>query len=104
MKRTDAVGCVLIFTIFFVIGCEQMQNQVTGKSDDTSVPVSPDDVAPDAIKTGAVVIAGAVEEWGVDEYVLNSATITDDRLEINVSYGGGCEKHQFTLVAPGVFL
>ena len=39
-----------------------MQNQITGKSADTSVSVSPDDVAPDGIKTGTVVIADTVEE------------------------------------------
>jgi hypothetical protein len=104
MKLTNAIGLVLSLTIFFVIGCQQMQNQITGKSADTSVSVSPDVVAPDAIKTGTVVIADTVEEWGIDEYVLNSAMITDDRLELNVSYGGGCEKHQFTLVSTGVFL
>lgn len=75
--------------------CQQIQNQVTGKVDDTSVSVSSDDVAPDEIQA---------EGWGPDEYVLNSATITDDTLEINVSYGGCCEEHLFTLVSSGVFL
>ena len=104
MKLTDAIGFVLSLTIFFVMGCQQVQNQVTGKADDTGVSVSSDDVEPDSIKTGTVVIADAVEKWGVDEYVLNSATIIDDKLELNVSYGGGCEKHQFTLISTGVFL
>lgn len=104
MKLTNAIGFVLCLTIFLEIGCQQGQNQITGKVDDTSISVSSDDLAPDEIQMGAVVIDNAVEEWGVDEYVLNSATITDDTLEINVSYGGGCEKHQFTLVSPGVFL
>ena len=103
MKLTKAIGFVLSLTIFFEIGCQQGQHQITGKVDDTSISVSSDDVAPDEIKTGAVVI-NAVQEWGIDEYVLNSATITDDTLEINVSYSGGCEKHQFTLVSPGEFL
>ena len=105
MKLTNTIGGLLGLTIFFVIGCQQVTNQVTGKSDDTSVSVSPDDVVPDEIQTGTVVIAdAAVEEWGIDEYVLNAATITDDTLELNVSYSGGCEKHQFTLVSSGVFL
>ena len=104
MKLMYAIGFALSLTIFFLKGCQQMQNQVTGKSDDTGVSISSDHVVPDAIKMGTVVIADAVEEWGVDEYVLNSATITDDRLDLNVSYGGGCERHQFTLVSSGVYL
>ena len=104
MKVATAIGFVLSLTIFFATGCQQVQNQITGKPDDVGVSVSSDDVVPDEIKTGAVVIADAVEEWGVDEYVLNSATITGDALEINVSYSGGCQKHQFTLVSSGVFL
>lgn len=104
MKLTNTIGCLLGLTIFFVIGCQQVKNQVTGKSDDTGVSVSPDDVIPNEIQTGTVVIADAVEEWGIDEYVLNAATIAGDTLELNVSYGGGCEKHQFTLVSSGVFL
>ncbi len=104
MTLTDAVGFALSLTILFVIGCQQVRNQVTGKPDDTSVSVSSDDVEPDTPNTGIVVLTDAVEEWGVDKYVLNSATIIDHRLELNVSYSGGCEKHQFTLLSTGVFL
>ena len=104
MKLISTIRFALSLIIFFVIGCQQVQNQITDKPDDTDVSVSPDDVAPDKIKMGTVVIADAAEEWGVDEYVLNSVTIRDNTLEINVSYGGGCEKHQFTLVASGAFL
>ena len=104
MKLANAITLALSLIIFFAVGCQQVQNHITDKPDDTDVSVSPDDVAPDAINMGRVVIADAVEEWGVDEYVLNSATITDDTLVLNVSYGGGCEDHQFTLVASGVFL
>ena len=66
--------------------------------------VSPDDVDPDAIQMGTVVIADTPDEWGVDEYVLNAATITGDSLELSLSYSGGCAAHQFTLVASSVFL
>lgn len=104
MKQTDAIRFVLCLNIFFAIGCQQLQNQITGKLDDASVSVSADDVVPDEIQMGTVVIDDAVEEWGIDEYVLNSATITGDTLELNISYSGGCEKHQFSLVSSGVFL
>ena len=42
--------------------------------------------------------------WGTDPYKLNAATIAGDTLTVNVSYGGGCRTHQFTLLASDVFL
>ena len=108
MKPINAIGTIvfaLSLTIIFVIGCERVQNQIGAKSDDTSVSsVSPDDVDPNAIQTGTVVIADAAEAWGVDEYVLNAAAIVDDRLELSISYSGGCAAHQFTLVCSSFFL
>ena len=104
MKLANAITIALSLTIFFATGCQQVQDHITDKPDDIDISVSPDDVPPDAIKMGSVVIADTVEEWGVDEYVLSSATITDDTLVLNVSYGGGCEEHQFTLVASDAFL
>ena len=104
MKPIHAIGFALSLTLIFVIGCQQVPNQFTGKSDDTDVSsVTRDDVDPDAIQTGTVVIADAAEAWGVDEYVLNSAVITDDRLELSISYSGGCKNHEFTLVCSSTF-
>ena len=104
MKLIYAVGFALSLTIIFGIACQQVPNQFTGKSDDTDVSsVSPDDVGPDAIQMGTVVIADASEAWGVDEYVLNSAVIIEDRLELSISYSGGCAKHEFTLVCSSTF-
>ena len=37
-------------------------------------------------------------------YELDAATIINDRLTITASYRGGCETHQFTLVASAGFL
>lgn len=73
--------------------------------DDTSVSVSVDDVNPDEIiYTGEVFIGDAGDRFGTDKFALNSATITDDTLTVSVSYSGGCEAHQFTLVASDTFL
>ena len=44
------------------------------------------------------------DRWGADPYELSAATITGDTLTVTVSYSGGCETHQFTLVASNVFL
>ena len=91
---------VLVFTI----GCQQLDDQIkTGPDEPTSVSV--DDLNPGEIfYTGAVFIGDAGDRFGADAYALNSATITDDTLNISVSYSGGCEDHQFTLVASDIFL
>ena len=91
---------VLVFTI----GCQQLNDQMKTGPDDT-VSISVDDVNPEEIVyTGAVFVGDAGDRFGTDKYALNSATITDDILNISVSYSGGCEEHQFTLVASERFL
>ena len=88
----------------FIIGCQQLDNQIkTGLDDPVSVSV--DDVDPSEIfYTGTVFIGDTDDKFGTDEYTLNSATITDDTLNISVSYSGGCEDHKFTLVVSDTFL
>ena len=58
-------------------------------------------------QSGILAFAGtedAAEEWGADRFQLTAATITGDTLAVTVSYSGGCENHQFTLVASASFL
>ena len=88
----------------FIIGCQQLNNQMKTEPDDT-VSISVDDVSPDeTVYAGAVFIGDAKDQFGTDPYTLNSATITDDMLDISVSYSGGCEAHAFTLVVSEAFL
>ena len=90
--------------LVFAIGCQQLNDQMKTDPDDT-LSVSVDGVNPDEILyTGTVFIGDAGDRFGTDAYALNSATITDDTLNISVSYSGGCEDHQFTLVASDIFL
>ena len=49
-----------------------------------------------------VVLVGS-GDWGDDPYVVNSAAIDGDQLTIEVSYGGGCRRHAFTLVISESF-
>ena len=44
------------------------------------------------------------EEWGKDHYDLNDVAIDGDILTLNVSYSGGCEPHEFTLVISESFV
>lgn len=41
--------------------------------------------------------------WSNDPYVVNSATIDGHLLTIEVSFGGGCRRHDFTLVFSETF-
>ena len=103
MNLKNVIISTLSVFIFF-IGCQQLDNQMKVGPDDT-VFVSVDDVNPDEIVyTGAVFIGDVGDRFGTDEYVLNSATITDDMLDISASYSGGCKDHQFTLVTSDTFL
>ena len=103
MKLKFVIAYVLTLSIF-VIGCQQLNNQMKTGADNT-VSISVDDVSPDEmVYAGAVFIGDAGDQFGTDEYALNSATITDDTLNISVSYSGGCEEHEFTLVVSEAFL
>ena len=51
-----------------------------------------------------VVLSSTPEKWGNDAYTINAATLQGDTLTLNVSYSGGCETHEFTLVAEERFL
>ena len=103
MKLKNAIAYALTLSIF-IIGCQQLNNQMQTEPDD-GLSVVVDGFAPDEIVyAGAVFIGDAGDRFGTDEYVLNSATITDDTLNISVSYSGGCEAHEFTLVVSEAFL
>lgn len=49
-------------------------------------------------------VSNAPGRWGDDDYVLNATAIAGDALTLNVSHGGGCATHRFTLVASEAFL
>ena len=115
-------GACFLFSliILFAIGCQKMSNEVLDGTNidpglDDSVSVSPDDIPPDDMKlVGTVVILedvpNAADQWADNaiefhsSYHFNSATITDDTLTIEVSYGGGCETHEFVLLAEPAFM
>ena len=103
MKVKNIIVCALSVFIF-IIGCQRLDNQMKADPDDP-ISISVDDVNPaEIVYTGTVFIGDAGNRFGTDEYDLNSATITDDTLNISVSYSGGCKDHQFTLVASDTFL
>ena len=100
MRKNKVVGIIMSVLFLSTIGCQQMNLDSDGLTS-----VSADDVIPDETPyLGTVVIGVADEKFGTDDYTLNNATIDEDTLQINVSYSGGCEKHEMTLVASESFL
>ena len=59
-------------------------------------------VAPGAPERNVVVEDG--RNRGDDPYVVNSAAVDGHELTLEVSYAGGCERHDFTLVISSRFL
>ena len=104
---------LLCFVVLSSLGCGQ------GSRD--GVMEEPDDVAADVVidrghwvgkaLRGEVVINDSdlpVAYWGRDRYVIetrrgDALVIEGDALAITLSYSGGCEDHEFTLVASDAF-
>ena len=116
-KKIGRVALCL-FVVLFVIGCTQMSKEIVdgtdnGMDDDDTVSVTPGDLPDDDTNmVGTVVLLtgddemdqDAIDQAGGDTYTFNSAIIEGDTLTVSVSYGGGCETHEFTLFAePELF-
>ena len=98
MSLKHAIGLALIPFILFAVGCEKSLNELLRESDNATL------TADEKPASESVFIGDAGERFGTDRYVLNAAAITDDTLTINVSYGGGCRTHQFTLITSDAFM
>ena len=117
LKKIGRVALCL-FVVLFVIGCTQMSKEIVdgtdnGMDDDDTVSVTPGDLPDDDTNmVGTVVLLtgdddmdqDAIDQAGGDAYNFNSATIEGDTLTVSVSYGGGCETHEFTLLAEPEFI
>lgn len=98
------VSIVLCLTFLVTVGCRDMQHQGVDALD-TPDSVTPADILPsEPIDSVLVFTDDPGDTFGTDHFVINSATLTGDTLKINVSYGGGCEAHQLTLIASELFL
>ena len=116
-KMSSLLLCLIVL---FVVGCEKQMvpNGITDGTDtdtdaDDPVTVTPGDIPDDDTNPvgNVVLLTGddendqdAIEQAGADAYNFNSATIEGDTLTVSVSYGGGCETHEFTLLAEPAFM
>lgn len=66
---------IIPFFIFTFCSCEKTKNN-----------------CPDLIQGVSVV------DFPMDLYGVNEVVVSDDELQINVNYGGGCEEHEFKLI------
>ena len=107
LQRTIRAALCLI--IMIVLGCGQESDFLTEDSDTAGMEPSDDGI--DKPLRGEVVINDtgmAADQWGSDPYMIETGgddtpVIEGDTLTITVSYGGGCEDHDFTLVASNAF-
>lgn len=107
-----------VFIVLFCFGLAACGSGEGGSKgfDEPDVYAAPDVPEPDEPVPGEVAVCGLSsgcdisdvsyirEVWGKDHYVLNEVTVNGDTLALNVSYGGGCELHEFTLVISGSFV
>ncbi|MYF98672.1 hypothetical protein F4212_05990 [Candidatus Poribacteria bacterium] len=104
MKHYYTVRLILCVSVLSILGCQQFNSQLNTEPDGLT-SVSHDntngEVPPNV---GNVFIGDAGDRFGTDEFALNSASVDGDTLKVNLSYSGGCESHQFTLVASDSFL
>ena len=91
MKAMSVIGITVILSMISAIGCDRVQDNVSPRFPFTS----PSD---------AVIIDDSTNTWDSDEFVLGQAVITNDTLDVTVSYSGGCKDHIFNLVSSGMFL
>ena len=84
------IASLTLLTLLFPIGCDRIENTI--------------DKTDEAGNIGNVVFSSTPDTWGTDAYIINFANLQGDTLTVNVSYSGGCETHEVTLVAEERFL
>ena len=84
------IASLTLLTLLFPIGCDRIENAI--------------DKRDEAGNIGNVVFSSTPDAWGTDAYTINFANLQGDTLTVNVSYSGGCETHEVTLVADERFL
>ena len=101
MRSEFPVTCATLLVLLAPAGCGEPRTP--GEPTPVSVGRA-DGTAPAPSQAGRVVVAGTDAALGNDDYVLNSATITGDKLTVSVSYGGGCRTHVLTLAIAASFV
>lgn len=122
MKNSRFFGARLsVASVFIALFCFGLAACGSGENgskgfDEPNASAVPDVPGPDEPASGEVAVCGLSggcdisdvsyirEVWGEDHYVLNDAAVNGDTITLNVSYSGGCEEHEFTLVISESFV
>ena len=84
----------LLASLIYFLGCEtpmKTSKELNSSTIAMSDLIKISDVPPDSLQ--------------LDRFDLNSITISDNELTLNLSYSGGCEEHGFELfMSPGAFM
>ena len=102
MTSRTVRSLVLGLIVLIATGCAQESDP-----GEQTVTVTPGDVTDQPPYPGAVVFNDALvppDQWGSDDYDIRTGGdhepfIEEDLLTVTLSYGGGCEAHDVTLVA-----
>ncbi len=92
MYKTSNVIIALVLTAI-MFQCQQTSNNLKTTSEEIDIELTR---SVQAYANAQKLLKSA----GSDPFVINSVTVNDNELKmfIGVSYSGGCEKHQFSLV------
>lgn len=93
--RTVFLALSLLSAALFATGCRG--------GGGPPVSTTPDDLPPDQPPPLVPVVFDAPDRQS-DRFLLNTAAVAGDILTVEVSYGGGCREHVFTLAADDTFM
>ncbi|MBL7944314.1 MAG: hypothetical protein JNM00_16230 [Flavobacteriales bacterium] len=119
--KTTLISLVLLVLVVLVVSCKKKKS-LTETEPSVSEQVSPMPAEEEAVPPAVVEIKEGADQMGApdeiksvkivpdyqpkatDPYELVKAEVSGDELLLVVSYGGGCEPHEFELVTNKVFM
>ncbi len=114
MSSERKVGVALCLVLIIVMGCDAGLAGIAGEyAGDTTVSATPNEVKEEEEPIWAEVVIGDPDESGPyesDPYMMATSgedggpVIEGDMLTLTVSFGGGCEIHDFTLITAAAFM
>ena len=95
------ISSFLLMLFFCFSGCEK-----NGSEETIDNLLGTDVVIAIPLDTNRVILSNGFDSSSaiMDSYVVNSAEFDSDTLNLEISYSGGCEDHQFLLIAWNYFL
>ena len=93
----------LIFSVLLLSCSSTKKNSIVDPP--PTPPKSPERIQSDAPKyiVRGIIVDETLFNQESAEYAVKQISIEGDSIYIDVSFGGGCESHEFTLVSPGYY-